>query len=302
MSVSSNGAIASVPEGERTSKSFGLFAQDPLVVKEPSLPDCSDSTLLSRGLQTLPKSASNSSEKTGECSDLIGTTSTLATTINLLDSNASMSLTSQADISSIKVVVEGVGTGSTDIGTHLGSYQYEKTQEAICILRKRVLLGAGIEPSSYCGLCVSSTIETSGQPDVHQFPLTPEFLVYAINNVKNGVYSHLTVLARFVLSTESGACVAADAVESAVEVTACSSYHTVCKLFLAPWLPSHSPLVRRNSSRLLGKPSSRRSFVRASFGHRALGNTAVGRTCGCPCEDSFRAHAARSSALLITMR
>ncbi|KAJ0109013.1 hypothetical protein J7T55_005562 [Diaporthe amygdali] len=196
MSVSSNSAIASEGDCASSSASFDLPGN------EPRIPECPNSTDFSPDPPTLELSATNSSEQTGESSRTNPTRSTMATTVSVFDELPNTGIDTEKDdedhhldkSSMISVVVEGVGTESIRLVIDEASDHYEKIQEAILRIRDRVLLAGGIEPGTYCGVCVSKTIETSGQSDVHRFPLTPEFLAYATNKVVDGFYEGFGIL------------------------------------------------------------------------------------------------------------
>lgn len=199
MSVSSNSAIAS--EGDCASSSGGFD----LAGHESHVPEFLNSTAFSPDPPTLELSASNSSEQTGKSSRTKQTRSTMATTTSAVDERSDTGIDTEKNDEDnslgkscmISVAVKGVRTEFTQLVIDEKSDHYEKTQEAILQVRDRVLLNGGIDPGTYCGVCVSSTIETSGQSYVHRFPLTTEFLAYAVNKVMDGVYDSFKVMARF---------------------------------------------------------------------------------------------------------
>ncbi|KAI7786167.1 hypothetical protein LA080_004551 [Diaporthe eres] len=208
MSVSSNSAIASEGDCASSFRDFDLSGPEPDNIEEPPIPECSYSTAFSRPLPTLETSAS-SYEQTGGSSAANPTRSTLATTISCVDERTRFGLEYDKDKSLYKcpvisVVVEGIGTGSTELVVREPSTHYDKSHEAILHIRDRVLLDAGVDFSSYCGVVgVSATIQTGGQLDGHRFPLTPEFLGYVVNKLRNGSYESFSILARFASPTLS---------------------------------------------------------------------------------------------------
>lgn len=210
MSVYSNSAIASEGDCASWSGHFGVSEQEPSDVQEPTISEFSCCTYPNSGPPTLEISASNSSEETGESSSTKLTKSTIATTSLFLEDVSDGQDVGDDDKDDqrnksfthlVSVVVEGVGTDSTELAIHDESDQYDKIQEAILHIRDLVLLAGDVDPGSYCGACVSSTIETNGQSDVHRFPLTPEFLVYAVNKLRDGFYESFEILARFASSS-----------------------------------------------------------------------------------------------------
>lgn len=213
MSVSSNSAIVSEGDCASSSGHFGASDQHPRNVQDPMIPKLSEDTHCSPGPPPLELSVSNWSEETGESSSTNPTTkSTLATTISSID-RASVGRIigtdgkdNHVDNSSthvVSVVVEGVGTDSTELTIHEVSDHYEKIQESILHIRDRVLLAGGVDPGSYCGVCVSRTIEATGQLEVHRFPLTPGLLAYAVNMVKDRFYESFEIVAQFSSSDQS---------------------------------------------------------------------------------------------------
>lgn len=212
MSVSSNSAIASEGDCESSSEDFGISGRALSDVLKPKTPEPLDYTYSSRCPPTLELSASNSSEQTGESSSSNPTKSTLATTLSSIDGTSvgrDIGIDDKGnhmDKSSthvISVAVEEVGADSTELASHEASDHYDKVQEAVLHIRDRVLLAGGVDPGSYCGVCISSTIETTGQSEVHRFPLTPDFLAYAANKVRDGYYDSFEILARFSSPTRS---------------------------------------------------------------------------------------------------
>lgn len=212
MPVSSNSAIAS--EGDCASLSKGSSVQEPSDVQNLTTPEFPEDTYSSPGPPTLELSATDSSEQTGESSTTNPTTkSTLATTLSSIDRASAGRLIGRngednPEHSSptyvVSVVIEDIGTDYMELTVHEPSDHYSKTQETIHHIRDRVLLAGGVDPGSYCGVCVSSTIETRGQSELHRFPLTPEFLAYAVDKVRDGFYESFEILARFASPSQSG--------------------------------------------------------------------------------------------------
>lgn len=202
MSVSSNSAIASEGDCASSFRDFDLSGPEPDNIREPSIPECSYSTAFSCPSPTLETSAS-SYEQTEASSAANPTRSTLATTISCVDERTRIGLEHNKDKSLhkclvISVVVEGIGTGSTELVVREPSNHYDKSHEAILHTRDRVLLDAGVDFGSYCGVVrVSATIQTDGQLDGHRFPLTPGFLEYVVNKLRDGSYDSFSILARF---------------------------------------------------------------------------------------------------------
>lgn len=207
MSVSSNSAIVSEGDCASWSGHFGASDQHPSNAQNAAIPKYSEDTHCSLGPPPLELSVTNWSEETGESSSTNPTTkSTLATTLSSIG-RASIGRTvgndgkdSHVDNSSthvVSVVVEGVGTDSAELTINEVSDHHDKIQEAILHIRDRVLLAGGVDPGSYCGVCISSTIETTGQSEVHRFPLTPDFLACVVNMVRDRFYDSFEILARF---------------------------------------------------------------------------------------------------------
>lgn len=203
MSVSSNSAIASEGDCASSFRDFGLSGLEPDDIKEPLAPECSDSTAF-RPLPTLETSASSSYQQTGASSTANPTSSTLATTFSCVSERTRIGAEDNKDNSLFKcsvvsVVIDGIGTSSTELVVREPSSQYDKSHEAILSIRDRVLLDAGVDFGSYCGVVrISATIQTGGQLDGHRFPLTPGFLEYVVNKLRDGSYDSFSILARFV--------------------------------------------------------------------------------------------------------
>lgn len=205
MSVSSNSAIAS--EGDRASsfREFDLSGPESDNIEEPPIPECSYSTTLSRPSALLETSASSWHEQTGASSTPNPTKSTLATTISCFDERTHIGSEYNKDKSShkrlvVSVIVEGIGSDSTELVVQEPSGHYDKSHEAIIHMRDRVLLDAGVDFGSYCGVVrISAAVQAGGQlhVDGHRFPLTPEFLGYVVNKLRDGFYDRFSILARF---------------------------------------------------------------------------------------------------------
>lgn len=202
MSVSSNSAIASEGDCASSFRDFDPYGPEPDNTSEPPILERADSTAF-RPLPTLETSASSSYEQTGASSTANPTRSLLATTISCVDERTRFGSEDNKDnslfqFSVVTVVVEGIGTGSTELVVREPSNHYDKSHEAILSIRDRVLLDAGVDFDSYCGVvCISAAIQTGGQLDGHRFPLTPGFLEYVVNKLRDGSYDSLSILARF---------------------------------------------------------------------------------------------------------
>lgn len=206
VSVSSNSAIASEGDCASSSRDLGVSGQEPGHARDPTIPVFSDCIYPRPGMPMLELSSTNSSEQTGEFSSTSPTKSTLATTSSSIDGvgvgrdiedTGKDNTVETPSTHVVSVVVEEVGTDSTELALHETPDHYDKTQETIRHIRDRVLLAGGVDPGTYSGACVSSTIETTGRSEVHRFPLTPEFLTYAVNKVRDGFYDSFEILARF---------------------------------------------------------------------------------------------------------
>lgn len=150
---------------------------------------------------TLETSAVHPSEQSGTWSETCPTGSTFATTISSVSTKACLSpvprANSLASSSMISVVIEGVGTGSTELVIRGAADDFSKTEEAILHVRDRILLARGFNPDHFYGVQANVTIEAMGQSGVYRMPLDPEDLNNAVQKLKNGFYCFFDILAHF---------------------------------------------------------------------------------------------------------